>query len=126
MSRLLRITPVFLLFSIFLWFHAEALITPKKFSNSTRSKISEFICNVIKDVAWKDRKTDTISVTIFKNVLNKGEIDEIFQCLPKRLSLLIIDYTSDRSIKLDSRKASIVIMMADKIDMVRVYYMSAL
>lgn len=82
------------------------------------SNLPKFVCEIVKNVAYTDRSVKTIAMAIFNNNFDKAKIDEILKCLPKRLTLIIQDFQSEKLITSLNKKTSIVIMIADEINTV--------
>lgn len=123
MKICLKIALIFLGVFVYLENVCDAVeLLNKALHQEKDSKISKFVCDTVKDLVSKNRQINTISMAIFRNNFDNTKIDETLKCLPKRLSLIITDFRFIKPTITNIRKASIVIIVADNINMVRKLY----
>ncbi|CAG9804981.1 unnamed protein product [Chironomus riparius] len=111
----------------FLWifcvtalFQIRCEAAPKAFYTEHDSKLPKFICNAVIDIVKKDHQVNTVSMAIFKHNFELSIIDKTLKCIQKRLSVNVKDFRIEQhKLEVYDSKASIVIMIADRIDMLR-------
>jgi len=83
------------------------------------SKLPAIICNSVKGIVGNDKQITKVSVSILRNNFELSQIDEVIKCVPKKLSVTVADFRSEKShTKSNGGKAMIEIVIADEIDMV--------
>ena len=114
---------ILMLFAVCIRFTVRCQEANWHFTSTQDSKLPKFICDVVRDTIRKDREVSTVSMAIFEHNFDASLIDKTLQCIPKRLSVTVNDYRIEQhKPELYGSKASIVIMIADHIDVVRKLY----
>ena len=113
---------ILLFFSIFYQqlIGCKALNILKNLYIKQDQKLPKIICDAVRDTIRKDREVSTVSMAIFEHNFDSSLVDKTLKCIPKRFSVTVKDFrTKQHKPELNGSKASIVIMIADQIDMVR-------
>jgi hypothetical protein len=84
------------------------------FSSSSEfpSKIPESACKIVSEVIEKETWMKTIAIVKFSNVFDEKEIDILMNCLPAKITVVVIDigtYNSDASLQ----NPTFIIMIID-------------
>ncbi|KAG5679860.1 hypothetical protein PVAND_009397 [Polypedilum vanderplanki] len=89
--------------------------------SSDDQKLDVFACKFLKDAKLKSSDVKVVKIAVFKNSFPSSLIDNILKCIPSEISTFVIDFSTEKSMKLQLEKSSIVVMIADDINYLQLY-----
>lgn len=88
--------------------------TRENFELENPSTLLKFVCNLTRDLVEVDKSAKTIAIIKFDSAIPDKFIDDVGQCLPKEVTVVVMDFKKEE-VPLGDLKVSLVIVMAENI-----------